>query len=617
MLEDDLETQPLLGGPQTNTRDGVIQPATQRLTNLPNDRRKSKNYSNCLRKVHLMILGAFFVGIAFMFITCRITTFVKHTPTVDEVQDNVFQISDVEVRDVTIDGWRESKNNPTLDNDNGKYLQVTVQANYMINYDRLQNSSLAIDPQKVENFKFVAENLVKTLCIDLNNSTTFHNVNNKNFALANVLVQNPVCVSLLNGTVTPLNVTLLVQPNMKNIMSVLKKILSHKYEGLQLWSRVSVTLYKQSIMKLDIKLATLPRVKIDWTKVFEWNKLEDQFLRYLDKNLEIPKVQQLQVTDDSEQYFDVQIQTTPLRILDKLLTDNKWIHIPQNTIIPHLKWSIRLPDCFNECTIEVPTLECHSSKFDLRQNESLTIYNRLGGPLPRELLSHVCSSDEENTVTPLTMILNELMNDSLSCGIELKGAIADMSHLTVQNEEDMLLPPDILQSFFHELDYFPISINTTFNATDILRVITIDNMRLIWSDNRLRMVGTMIASIDLAFYNTQEERLAVHNIKGNLEIYHTGTHFLSIPMTVWTKSTSEIRHDEDNNNSTFIDVTFDIKDDDMKVIDRGELSEVFNEIFFKGETRVTFDSILDVVVESVLGEVVITGLKASGETLVH
>ena len=458
---------------------------------------------------------------------------------------------------------------------------------------------------------------MKTLCVDLNNSTTFHNVNDKNFELANILIQDPVCVSLLNGTVTPVNVTLLVQPNMKNIMSVLKKIISHKYKGLKLWSQVSVTLYKQSVLKLNIRLASVPRIHLDWTKIFKWDKLEDQFWGYLDENFEIPKAQQLQVTDDSDLYFDVQIQTTPLGIFDRLLSDNKWLHIPQDTTIPYLKWSVRLPDCYNKCTIEVPTLECHSEKFDLKQNESLTLFNRLGGPLPRELLTHVCSSDEENTVTPLTMIINDLMNDSLSCEIELKGEVADIDHSNAQHGDDMLLPTDILQSIFHELGYFPISINTTLNGTDALREVTIDNMRLIWSENRLRMVGTMTATINLAFYKTQEERLNVHNIKGDLEIYHEGIHFLSIPMRVWTESTSEIKHDEDNGNNTFIDVTFDINDDDMNIIDRSELSEVFNEIFFNGKTLVTFDSVVDVVIGSVLGEVVITGLKASGETIVH
>ena len=609
MASDDLETQPLLGNQSPSQDPSYTPPVSQQP--LPTERTHAITARRNNRWKYLV--GAAVTAVILLFTSFKVSAFVQHSPSVDEIQDNAMKISNVKVQNFHIDGWRKSKRDQNLDNDEGKYLQVTALLDYSLNYDLLDKSMFGDDPEKMENFKFGAENLVRTLCVDLNNSTTFNNVNDTDLKLASVTIVSPFCVSLQNGSITPLNLTLLIEPNMKNIMDVLKKLITHRYKGLQLWSAVDVTLYKQTLLRFNIRLTNLPNITINWTRIFKWDKLIPEWSTYITDNFHIPEVTELKVTDDEENFL-VKVKTEPVGSLQGILDHIPWLTLPLFNFVPSIRWDLRLPNCHNKCTIELPTLECISPEFDLMENDSLVITNKLGGPLPRELLTHVCSSDEENTVTPLTLILNSLMNDSLDCSVEVRGSVQKTR--SPWGEGDMLLPPDILQDMLDGLGYIPITTNLTVNTTEILDEVSIENMQLKWLDGRLRMVGTVTASMAMAFYKTKEDRLAIHNIKGDFEIYHENDHFLSIPMRVWTDSVSEIKHDSDTGDS-YMDVTFDLRDDDMIVTDKGTLSQVFNEIFFQGETRVTFNATLDVVVQSVLGEVVLSGLKTDGETLIH
>ena len=615
--QDDIETRPLLNNNTRDNNSGAIQntdrPHPVEAEHHINDVRTLRNNRTRPWIIPILLITTIILVVS----SFEITKFIKNSPSMDQIQEDVVQISDIKINQVHIDGWRQNTQNPALNNDSGKYLQVSTQVNYTINYDNL----LLNDQSKndTENIKFIAENFIKTLCVDLNNSTTFHNVDDKQLKLANILIQDPVCVSLINGTTTPLNLTVLIQPNMKNIMSILKKLLSHNYKGLELWSHLDLTLYKRSLMNLNIKLINIPKVTVDWTELFHWNDdAIPDFEEIFWENFDMPVLEEFHVTDDRDEYFDVKLRSEPISLLSKFLNNySKWLKIPNEPlVIPPLTWNIKLPNCHHECIIDIPTLECESQEFSLIEKDSININNRLGGPLPSELLSHVCSSDEENTVTPLTLLLNNLLNESSSCEIELKGEVSKDSLNIMKYNDNTLIPVDILDLMLHELGYFPITFNTTLNTTDILNEVTIDNMRLTWSENKVHMVGTMIATINLSFYDTEEERIAVHNIKGDLEIYHDDTHFMSIPMKVWNKSESEIVHD-DETDMTMMEITFDLNDDDMIITNKGELSQVFNEIFFKGETLVTFESVIDVVVESILGQIVITGLKTSGETIVN
>lgn len=616
MASDDLETQPLLGS-QGRPGDEVAAPQGPQTAQGPQQPLISNGTASVARhRAHRWryLVGAVIIAALLLLTSVKVSSFAKHSPSADEIQDNVVKMSSVKVQNFHIDGWRQNRSDSGLDNDGGKYLQVTVLADYSLNYDLLDESMFGNDPEKLKNFRFGAERLLRTLCVDLNNSTTFHNVNDTDLKLASVGIASPFCVSLRNGTVTPLNLTLLIEPNMKNIMDVLKKIITHKYKGLELWSAVDVTLYKQTLLRLNIRLTNIPNITINWTRVLKWDQLIPEWVALLADNFAVPEVEDLKVTDEADNFL-VKVQTGPVGSLQGVLDRMPWMTLPPVSVVPAIEWSLRLPNCHNKCTIDLPTLECTSPEFDLMENESLVITNRLGGPLPRELLSHVCSSDDENTVTPLTLILNSLMNDSLDCSVEIRGSVAQKKHPRYR-DTDMLLPLSVLQDILDGLGYVPVTTNITANTTGILDEVLIENMQLKWLDGRLRMVGTVTASMALPFYETKEDRVAVHNIKGDFEVYHKDSHFLSIPMRVWTESLSEIKHDSQTG-GTYIDVTFELRDDDMVATDKGTLSQVFNEIFFQGETHVTFNATLDVVVQSVLGEVVITGLKTDGETVIH
>lgn len=313
---------------------------------------------------------------------------------------------------------------------------------------------------------------------------------------------------------------------------------------------------------------------------------------------------------DSESGFSFDVSADPLSIP----TGFDWFGWPIDSQIPQINWQVKLPDCADECTIELPSLTCLSDAVKVEDPLKLSAFIDVKGPLPESFLTQVCWSDDENAVTPITNFLNRLLNASQMVHIEAQGYPITNSH---DNDNNFLIPPETLKILLEEMSFIPLAANMTLDSRDSLRRVTIDGLRIKWTagGHRLVVAGKMVALVGLPFYKTNGQHMAVDHIKGVIKLFHDDIQFLAVPMRVWTPSTSKILHDEKK--QTVIELLLDIRDDEVQVTNSMELTRVLNEIIVRGHAEVQVSARLDLLVSTPLGELALLGLKEQGNAIVR
>lgn len=625
----DIETQPLLSHPNNSRYNGKKQ------------RKGYRWYINRLKHHFLPYLVGFFLFsiifvLVFLFYTRE--NFDHLIPSNQAIQSNFLEITELEIDQISINGWKSIKNDPQNKNSlpNGKYLQLSCNFQTYLNYDLMNQSSVPLTPQQASWFKYINEKGIRTMCISMNNVTTFNRERDMDsqkdidFQLGSLFILEPICLDLHNGTINYLNLTLLIKPEIKNLVKILKKIWDHDYFDLKLWSIFDISLSKQ-ILFVDqpITFWKLHNLIINWDKILNWNKLFKMVKFFRDNFREDIVFENIEMVDSVEG-FHIQLnikQKLTNKWTDFLEEKLHWFHIPFNdsTInIPSLEWYVRLPDCYNSFTIELTNVTSYTDNYNISKDLlSMRMNIDMIGKLPDVLLGELCSTyDEANLITPLTKILNHLFNETEPIQFQICGRVKNSDIGQLPNS---LIPYDILDDILNGLSYVEMKQNITYNVSESIKDVSIDDMQLLWKNNKLSIVGTVIGFIDLSFYQTNLERFQINKIKGNLELYHNGNHFISLPMKHWISASSQIIHETNNKNtnkyttdkiSTVLKIQFDVNDDDMEILNNFELSKCLNEIIFKGETSIEFESVLDINIESLLGDIVLLGLTTSGSTIV-
>lgn len=627
----DIEIQPLLPHPNT----------------FNSNYKQKKGYQQYLDQLRchcpsyffrFSFLFFFFILLLLIFFILIGERFDKLIPSNEAIQSNILEITEFDIDQIHIDGWKsiknESKNKYNLPD--GRYLQVSCKLQTYLNYDLIDQGSIPFTAQQASWFNYINENIIQTMCISMNNITTFNQKTDRDspkdnsVMLGSLFILEPICLDLHNGTINHLNLTLLIKPEIKNIVKVLKKIWNHDYSGLKLWSVVDMSLSKQiPFISQSITFWKLHDFTVNWDKIINWTKLFKNIKFFRENLLGDFTYEGIEMVDTVDG-FHIQLiikQILNYEWLKFLQKKFPWLNISLKTesiYIPPLAWDVRLPDCYNNFTIELTNITSYTDNYNISKDVLTTKMNiDMIGRLPNSLLKEPC--DEINFITPLTKFLNHLFNDTESIEFQVNCKVKD----NINNDNklsDSVVPTDVLEDIFNEVSYIGIKQNITYNVSESLRDLIIDNMQLFWQNGKLSVIGTVIGFIDFSFYHTNLERFQVNRIKGNLELYHNEKHFISLPMRQWIPAISQIIHenndDTDNNmysinkNYTILKVQFDVNDD-MEVLDKYELSKCFNEILFKGETNIKFDSILDIKIESLLGEIVLMGLVTNGNTLVH
>ncbi|GAV54477.1 hypothetical protein ZYGR_0AM00150 [Zygosaccharomyces rouxii] len=568
-MEPDIETQPLLGSSPSRE-------AVQR------DRNTSRRY--------------YTLGVLSIFILLILGVFLwKPILSSQDVVGNAVQVSNVQISKVHLDGW----------NSEGNQLQLTTNLDFWVNYeDWMAGNKSQMSPWQKGLSRFASEKLVRTACFTLNNVTNY----DQNGTVAYVAVKEPICIDLRQGHVTPLQLTVLVEPRIKNIVKVIKKLALHQYDDLQLSSKVDVTFGKR-VSILRIPLGRIKNLNINWNQMQSYLRSATELL---DSLLAMAKGFSIQdfIMKDSESGFSFDLIPDPLSIPKSF----DWFEWPVDFQIPQISWQVKLPDCSGECTIEIPSLTCLNDAVMVEDPLKLSAFIDVEGPLPENFLTQVCWSDEENAVTPITNFLNTMLNASQMVNILIKGHPIPTSH---DNDDNFFIPAETLKILLEEMSFFPLAANLTLDSKDSLREVTIDGLRIKWTagGHRLVVAGKIVAFVALPFYKTNGQHLTVDHIKGTTKLFHDGIQFLAVPMRVWTPSSSKILHDEKN--QTVLKLLLDIHDDEVQVTNSMELTRVFNEIFVRGYAEVQVSAKLDLLVTTPLGELVLLGLKGQGKAIVR
>ncbi|QLG71408.1 hypothetical protein HG535_0B04500 [Zygotorulaspora mrakii] len=596
-MNDDLETQPLVQHQSNETATAPTEISEERHGRLPSGVK--------LSAISLAIFALIIVVIAGIRLS-------HNLPSEQDIEDSVLSVSNWKVQKVHLDGWT---NGHDLNNEGGKALQITMELDYWIDYDSwLQANDTELSHSEKKRYRFVSERLVRNACFAVNNLTTFDGEINNNNTVGSLSVHQPICIDLHNNISTRLNLTLYLEPNMDNIFRVLKKIWRHQYDELDLSSVVDVTLSKQATFfayQWGFPLARLRNLQVNWKSIIDWNDITPT-LGQLRHHLNQLTIKRLFVTD-SVNGFRVHAEAELVEKIELL----EWIELPQDSIFPLINWELKIQDCNNEYSIELPNAFCFTDAFKISDAPKLSAYSDIEGPLPDSLLSDVCWSDEENAITPMTNLLNKIFNGTELITMEVKG------HTTTMGNDDLksIIPLDILDKALSKISFFPIGTNFTLNSDTLIQDVTINGLKIKWvtsflGEKRLSIAGKVVALISLPFYETNKNRLMIQHIKGDSRLYHDGKHFVTIPMKYWSRASSRIFRDEEIGTAV-IEVSFDIKDDEVQVVNSVELTRVLNEILLKGKAIVDLSSNLDVLLTSPLGEMALMGLKGKGKALVR
>lgn len=522
-------------------------------------------------------------------------------PRPQEIKEQMISTSNAELVRFHVDGWKNDEGNG-LNTEHGKELQVSVSFNVWFDYTDLQDNKL----------QFINEKLVRSVCFRIDNVSTYNALD----SLGSVRVAEPVCLNIQGGVVNKVNATVFVKPRMRKIVGVLKKVWRHEYDQLDLWSQVDIR-----VLKGFLPVFRMRALKVDWDEFIDWDKVGkevDEFSHVL-TNPNI-KIDQINV---KEQLSGLYVLIKPdlekfMGNVGKLLRHR--LNIQESVNIPPLQYSVRVPNCFDEYDIDLSNANLSTEEFQLNSEqtyENLQLHCGLVAPLPEDLVNHECWSTNNNTITPLTKMLNKLLDYKEKIGFMVRAKVIPAAG--AQEDGKYLLPIELIDEALDTIGYIPVSAHSTLNSsTDLLEECAIEGMKLKWEDSRLKLVGKLHGEMNFSFYDQlstagiereRNDSLSVSDIKGKIKLYHDEVHFANVPMETWVPVESKIE------NHT-LHVTMSLDTDHVEVVNKWELTKVLNQIMFQTETPVSYKNLLDVHVRSILGDFEVLGLEWSGTTTV-
>lgn len=599
MNSQDLETQPLLRSNASESQllcDEVRINVAQKSINKARIRSMKRLATYLLS---IVLIGSFGFGI-FRYIK-------GHVPPTEVIEESLVEVTNFKLIDFQLDGWKDDSHS-SLNNDTGKYLQVSIHSQIWFDYDNWPaagNDSL-VKSQR-DWIRYVNEKVLKNVCIDMNNVTTFDGDLVFKDKLGDVVGMDPICLDLSHRKINDLQFKVLVKPSIWKIIKVMKKFWNGDYDSLNLKSNLDMIIFKQKF-GMRFNLRKLNDEVLNWSDIIDWEKLLSGSLQRVRNMIDTITLQDFTLRDSDSEGFHANMILNPITIFKGL----DWFRLPQGSTIPFINWEIKLPDCNGEPTIAIPTLSCFNEPINLhhdRDNIVVCLQNEIEGPLPDDLLYEECPN---NSLTPMSQIVNAVLNPNETITFATRGHVIDDG-----TNDNSLIPAGMLDSIFQEISFIPITTNATFNSSELIQEFQINDLQLRWAARKkLGLVGTFVGFFDLSFYETHyRDQVSIDTIRGQIDLYHNDVNFLNLPMKEWVNSTSRILHDQETGN-TLMQLQFDLENDDMEIVDSLELTRTLNEILFQGFTAIHFNATIDASLTTALGPWVLTGLTGEGDTLV-
>lgn len=533
---------------------------------------------------------------------------VSWIPDTDEMQDKFGRITNGKLESFHIDGWLD-EDNGGLNTEYGKELQISTSMKVWFDYDLLE------DVEERKKFKRLSEGIIKSFCFNVQNISTY----DSSTFLGSLRIVEPICLDLKDGYVNTINVTVLVKPKMIKIVGVLKKLWRHEYDNLNIRSHLDINVHKYLIPGMHFK-----DIRVKWDDFIDWDKIAISVKELHDllqrSNLGLKTINVKQQTDG----FHVRLVP---KVTDLVNDISQFLRhrllFNQAFVIPALKLDVKVPDCLELFSIGLPNAYIRTEEFrfdprvDLEDSqEPIELQCELEAPLPEQFITQECWSFNGHRITPLTKMLNKLLNSKDKVGAGISADVLDQKHDKNQMMSQLLVA----------VGYVPVYGHISVNSSTLLQECVLEDISLKWQDGRLKFVGSIHEQVNLSFYEpmlyknddsddrNSTDAITVTGIKGKIKLYHEGVHFLNVPMEEWIPVNSVIERDDCGTPQLVVDV--DVGSDNVEVLNKWELSKVFNEMVFQGETQVEYRNALDVQVTTLLGGFDVLGLEWTGETTV-
>ncbi|CUS21053.1 LAQU0S02e04786g1_1 [Lachancea quebecensis] len=543
----------------------------------------------------------------------------RYIPSQKLIEDYYEDATNIKLRHLAFDGWYSDSDGSHIENDeNPKYLKLRAQLDVWFDYDQVhkfENSSASV--RKQQTIRFMSQSVVKSICFDFGTIRAFNDNETASQDLGTIIIPTRTCIDVRHQKVSQLDVPILFRPDAKNVASVIMKIWKGEFKNLELWSSLDVRLSKNVLNKWDLPLWKLKIARLDWKQFLKLDSISS----YLDSIQaafnQAVEVQNLEIRDDVNNNMNLRISvnyTVPEEI-------NGIMAFPKDSVFPPTSWKIQLPGCDPRYPVSLENAVFHAPAIllnNLNAGESTTmnIVGSIEGPLPDDLLYQVCSSDEENVVTPVNLLLNKIFNATELLQFEILGHGYTDSPASI-------LPSEFMEQLLPSIQQ-PINANLSLDSNNLVEYVTVEGMRLKWiqsgwDERKLTITGKVIAVVNLPYYNSAfaggDETVAIEKIKGLTKLFHNDVHFVNVPMDVWLNADSEFLPTEDTMHNQ-LSVSFDIAHQDVEIVNSFELTRCLNEILIHGQAQVHVEGKLDLMVDTKLGAIVVLGLEGEGTTTV-
>lgn len=545
----------------------------------------------------------------------------NNSPSSDAIEHYFEDATNVEVRGISFDGWYSDGGDRLDDPGDGgesdspdeiKILKMRLRVGVWMDYESTSSSELSQKQARL--LSAIGQSVMKTVCFNLKNMTTYNDNSTSSELLGFASVPSRICVDLRDKVVTELDIPVLVQPKIKNLASVILKIWKKKYKEIRIWSDLDVDLSKPLWKKWKLPIGNIKLRRFEWDDLINWEKSYDRLRRSFIRITEPFQVESFEFRDSTDG-FDLKVD-----ISCSIAERDDTIELPANCVLPPTVWKINLPDCNAEYSISLEHASFQTSAINMNDfpNEGVfftSIHGQVRSSLPDQLLYQVCSSDEENVITPINLLLGKIFNGTELVSFEVQAQNAQYINNTV-------FPIDLINDFLPMVQ-FPVDANLTVNSDELIEQVSVDGLKLKWEkgkrgEKELAVLGKVIGIVNIPYYTSSgsgAESISIKKIKGYTNLYHEDRHFLTVPINVWKDAKSDMLPSDDRSKNQ-LQVSFDIANEEVEIVNRLQLTKCLNEILIRGQAQVFVEGTLDLMTETKLGDIVFFGLKGDGKTVV-
>lgn len=441
-----------------------------------------------------------------------------------------------------------------------KGINLRVEGLNVMDYSGIENAYF-------QNLFKVGGGIFNTATIDLNTVNLTTTVDEKLLNIGTVDIPH-FDLNLKNGQTTNLDLVVTVLPNTKEILGLIKSLLSNPDQIFKV----------QGLSTVKIHLGSIPigNFKIN----FQQDVIGSKYVYFNDRDF---KLKNLTLSDNDEKGYNISfVVNAPNPIKYKLFGFE----------LPSLDWEILIKDCLDKHSINLVDGSITSEKFKLSPLDkeiNIHLQSSIDHLSPR--LTEKCSFDNDGT--PISFLIDEFVNNK-SLPILVKNSKGSKEFPAFINE--------FLKAFEFNIDYL-----SNFETSKLIHNVSLDNLNFQFQNgdtNKPVINGDINIFVKPPF---QIKSFGINKIKGVPSLYHQGLEFGKINLNEWHDCTNLMMDD-------LLYIRFTLNQEELQITNKRLFGQVINEVIGKGSSRVYIDAVLDCLIGTLLGEFEIDKIHASSES---